>query len=112
MIQRIGSGPYGLTGPVYTGMQVSMGRWAVLAVGKLRILLTEQPALTFDPETFRHVGLDPAVADVIVVRSAALFRAGFRGVAGEAIFLDLPGATTPRLGSLRFERATEPLYIV
>jgi microcystin degradation protein MlrC len=99
-----------LTGPVYTGMRVSMGRCAVVSVGRLSILLTEKPACTFDPETFRKVGLPPEEADAIVVRSARLFRAGFASVTRDAIILDLPGASTPRLNTLHLPRAPHPLY--
>ena len=44
--------------------------------------------------------------------AATLFRAGWAGVADEAIVLDLPGASTPRLDSLAFTRAPRPLYPV
>jgi microcystin degradation protein MlrC len=109
-VTRLGSDPVRLTGPVFTGMDVSMGRYAVVRYARIWVLLTERPACTFDPETFRHVGLAPERADVIVVRSAHLFRAGFEGVAGDIMILDLPGASTPRLDSLEFVRAPRPLY--
>lgn len=110
VIQRLGSGALQLTGPVFRGMVVNMGRWAVVNVEKLSVLLTERPAHTFDPETYRKVGLPPEDADVIVVRSATLFRAGWVDVAGDIFILDLPGASTPRLNTLTFERAPRPLY--
>jgi microcystin degradation protein MlrC len=112
LVERIGDGPYRLTGPVYTGMEVSMGRWAVVAVETLRVLVTEQPACTYDPQTFRHVGLPPEEADIVVVRSVGLFRAGFAGIAHHAFHVDLPGASAPRLSTLTFERAPSDLYIV
>lgn len=110
VVTRLGDRPFELTGPVYTGMEVSMGRWTVVTVGSLSVLFTERPACTFDPETFRHVGLAPELADVIVIRSANLFRAGWAGVAGDIHILDLPGASTPRLETLEFHRAPRPLY--
>jgi len=110
VVTRLGDGPFELTGPVFTGMEVSMGRWAVVTAGSLSVLLTERPACTFDPETFRHAGLAPEQADVIVIRSANLFRAGWAGVAGDVHILDLPGASTPRLETLEFHRAPRPLY--
>jgi microcystin degradation protein MlrC len=110
VVSRIGEEPLRLTGPVFNGMAVSMGRYAVVRNGGLAVLLTERPACTFDPETYRHVGLPVERADVIVVRSATLFRAGFSGIAGDIKILDLPGASTPRLDSLAFVRAPRPLY--
>jgi microcystin degradation protein MlrC len=109
-VRTLGDESYPLEGPVFTGMEVSMGRYAVVDSGDLSVLLTERAACTFDPATFRHVGLPPEDADLIVIRSAHLFRAGFAGVAEKALILDLPGASTPRLESLSFTRAPRPLY--
>jgi len=103
--------PLALAGPVWAGMEVSMGRAAVVRAGALRVLLTEQPACTFDTAPFRAVGLEPAQADVVVVRSATLFRAGFADLMrGEPLFLDLPGPSTPRFARLDYRRAPRPLY--
>ena len=103
--------PVILAGPVWAGMEVSMGRAAVLRSGSLHVLVSEQPACTFDVAPFWAMGLDPAEVDVVVVRSATLFRAGFVGVMrGEPLFLDLPGPSTPRLSRLTYERAPRPLY--
>jgi len=110
VVAHLGENPLRLSGPVFTGMEVSMGRYAVVQAGKLSVLLTERPACTFDPETFRHVGLPVEHADVVVVRSATMFRAGFSGIAGDILILDLPGASTPRLDTLEFARAPRPLY--
>lgn len=111
VVEHIGDEPVVLRGPSYTGMTVSMGTFAVLRAGRLSILITQRPAFTLDPATYEHAGLDPARADVIVVRSALGFRAAFppRSVAA-AVVLDLPGASTPRLDLLQFSRAPRPLY--
>ena len=103
-----------------------MGRWATVdtsvhkasdqrgetpgAATGLVVLVTERPAPTFDPAGYRHAGLEPADADAIVVRSATMYRAGFRGLYSAAYVLDLPGASTPRLDYLDFHLAPRPLY--
>jgi microcystin degradation protein MlrC len=74
------------------------------------VLLTERPAPTFDPAAYRFAGIDVGLLDVVVVRSANLFRAAYAQLAGECIILDLPGASTPRLESLEFSRAPRPLF--
>lgn len=111
VVLRIGDDPVILQGESMTGQAIALGRWATLDTGTgLTVLITERPAPTFDPQGFRHVGLDPALADVVVVRSATMFRAGFRGIASGAIILDLPGASTPAFTYLTFETAPRPLY--
>lgn len=109
-VRAVGSDPFRLTGPFLRGSEVSMGRFAVVDVGLLSVLLTERPAYTFDPETFRHAGLPPEQADIVHVRSANLFRAAWAPLTSSAYILDLPGASTPNLSSLEFVRATRPLY--
>jgi microcystin degradation protein MlrC len=95
---------------VFTGMPVSMGQYAVVAVGALEVLLTERPAPTFDPEAYRVAGIEVDHLDAVVVRGANLFRPAYAAIAGESIILDLPGASTPRLESLAYVRAPRPIY--
>jgi microcystin degradation protein MlrC len=87
-----------------------MGAWAVVESGTLSVLVTERPAPTFDPECYRRAGLEPERADIVVVRSATLFRAGWEGLFSEALILDLPGASTPRLDTLELVRAPRPMF--
>ena len=87
-----------------------MGEWAVLTTGRHHLLISSRPAITADPATWRHAGLDPDRTDVLVVRSCSDYRANFPSAAPEAITLDLLGASAPRLEYLRFENAPRPLY--
>ena len=86
-----------------------MGRFAVLASGGLRLLVSERPAWSADPATFLHAGLDPADADVVVVRSCSDYRPNYP-TSDQAITLDVPGPATPNLASLEFHRAPRPLW--
>ena len=110
----VGDSPVVLAGDSMTGQEISMGRWATLDTSAdgsgLTVLVTERPAPTFDPAGYRHAGLEPAEADAVLVRSATMYRAGFRGIYSAAYVLDLPGASTPRLDYLEFHRAPRPLY--
>ena len=108
-VEILGEGPYRLIGASYTGMEVSMGRYAVLVSGSLRVLASELPPWSADPATFLHTGIDPADADVLVVRSCSDFRPNYP-TSDEAVTLDVPGPATPNLSSLRFRRAPRPLW--
>jgi len=110
-VLRVGDDPVVLAGESMTGQAISLGRWATIDNGNgLRVLVTERAAPTFDPQGFRHAGLEPSEADVVVVRSAALYRAGFAGLYSDAVVLDLPGASTPRFSHLEFIHAPRPLF--
>jgi microcystin degradation protein MlrC len=109
-VEGFGEGPYRLEGAGYTGLTVDMGRWAVVRDGDIVVLLSERPAWTADPATFRTAGIDLAGVDVLVVRSCSDFRPNFPDAANEAVTLDVPGPATPRLDTLTFSRAGRPLW--
>lgn len=104
-----GDGSHRLEGAGFHGMEVSMGRFAVLAVANLRLLVSERPAWTSDPASFRFAGLPPEEADIIVVKSCSDFRPNYP-TSAHAITVDLPGAASPRLERLTFHRAPRPLW--
>jgi len=107
-VVRTGSGRYVLGGAGYLGLGATMGRFAVVRSGPLRLLVTEQPAWSADPETWRHAGLDPFDADVLVVRSCTDYLANFPATGPSALVADVPGPCTPRLSRLRFSIASPP----
>ena len=110
VVTAAGAGSYRLSGHSSTGLEVSMGKWAVVTSGRHHLLISSRPSITADPATWRHAGLEPDHTDVLIVRSCSDYRANFPDSAPEAITLDLPGASTPRLGHLRLENAPRPMY--
>ncbi|PZF86681.1 M81 family metallopeptidase [Jiangella anatolica] len=110
-VRRLGAEPVELDGPFMKGTRYDMGRFAVVDTGLgPAVLLTEQPAPTFDLAPWRHAGLDPREADIVVVRSAHMYTQAYAPIARAALTLDLPGASTPRLDTLAFTNAPRPLY--
>ena len=110
VVTGAGAGSYRLTGRSFTGREASMGEWGVITSGRHHLLVTSLPAVSADPATWRHAGLDTGRTDVLVVRSCSDYRANFPDSVEESVTLDLPGASTPRLESLRFRHAPRPLY--
>lgn len=104
-VVKLGAGEYRLTGVGYDGLTVSMGRFAVVHSGALRLLVTELPSWSADPATWRHAGLEPNDADVLIVRSCTDYIANFPASASTAQVADIDGACTPRLSRLKFSLA-------
>lgn len=104
VVTTVGDGDYALTGVGYHGMVVTMGRFAVLRCERTVVLLTERPAWSADPGTWRHAGIDPDDVDVLVVRSNTDYLANFPASAATSVVADVPGAATPRLARLTFDR--------
>ena len=110
IVRRSGAGSYRLAGRSFTRKEVTMGQWAVVESGRHHLLVTSRPAITADPATWRHAGLDPDQADVLVVRSCSDYRANFVKSEPEAVILDLAGLSTPRVQDLRFQHVPRPLH--
>lgn len=105
-----GEAKYTAMGDVGRGLAVNMGRAIVLAVGDLRILISELPGNPFEPEQYRCVGLEPRKAKAVFVKSITGFKANYESFAKKILYADTTGATTHRLKSLNYTRAPRPLY--
>lgn len=101
---------YRFGGKGYTGIGMDMGLSAVLRCGKVYLLVTSKPVLTVDPALYRAVGLEPAEAQVVVVKSHIQFRAGYAGIAREVLLLDTPGMSSDHLAALDYRRVGRPLF--
>ena len=77
VVTGAGRGSYRMTGRSFTGREISMGDWGVITSGLHHLLVTSRPAVTADPATWLHAGLDPRRADVLIVRSCSDYRANF-----------------------------------
>jgi microcystin degradation protein MlrC len=97
-------------GPVMTGIEVNMGPVAVLKLDNIHILVTERPTWTIDPAMYRAVGLEPAEAKIVVVKSQNTFRAPYRDIAEDIYIIDAPGMSTANIFTLPFEKLPRPMY--
>jgi microcystin degradation protein MlrC len=92
------------------GAEGQMGRAAVIEAGRVAVLVTERPAFTFDPALYRAVGLEPADARIVVVKSPLQFRDGYAAMARALWVVDTPGPSTARLDRLAWHRVSRPLF--
>jgi len=65
---------------------------------------------TRDPEVFRSAGIDPFDSDILAVKSAVHFRAGFKTVAKSIIIADGPGLTSLDLSIFPYTRIRRPMW--
>jgi microcystin degradation protein MlrC len=111
-VRTLFDGRYRYAGPMFHGVETSMGRTAVLEVGgSLFLQLTELPVWTIDPEHYRCVGLVPERAKFLAVKSQGSFKAAYEGLAKQVLYMDTPGISGSNLRRLPFERIDrENLY--
>lgn len=73
--------------------QHGFGRTVVLAVGDVRIVITEGPAMAMRPSFYRNVGLSPWSADIVVVKNFFPFLMFFLPYNRKTIFVRTRGTT-------------------
>jgi microcystin degradation protein MlrC len=92
------------------GQTMRRGRTAVLQCGHVFVVVMELAVLQWDRELYKSVGLDPADAQIVIVKSPAGFRADYEPIAATVRVLDAPGVCTPILTSLPFTRIPRPMW--
>jgi len=109
-VRHVGEGVFRIGGGYAENTVAKMGRCAVVDIGKLSLLVTERPTFSGDPAMYRCVGLEPAEADVVLVKSANQFRAEYEQLTDRIFILDTPGISPANLAGLRFDKIRRPFY--
>jgi microcystin degradation protein MlrC len=110
-VQAVTDGNFQHKGPMARGKRAQMGRTAVVRVGGVEIILTEQRLQPFDAEVLRSVGIEPVDRKLIALKSAVHFRADYTPIAHAILEVDTPGVHSPNLSSYDYKkvRAVYPL---
>lgn len=112
-VRLIHEGGFVLAGPMSRGMRASRGRTVVLEINGpdgIELQLTEYRGHPSDLNYFRAFGIEPTERRILVVKSAAHFRAAYGPIASKMIEVDAPGISTPRLSSLEYAGLSRPVF--
>ena len=109
-VRAIVDGRITATGPMLKGLQVSIGTMAVITVGTVDILVTEQRIEALDVAVFTHVGLDPTHRKFTLLKSRQHFRAAFEPIARHVVRVAGPGVTHPDFSAFPFKHIQRPLF--
>ena len=113
-VLAITDGEFVVTGPMYTGVRMHMGRTAVLEVrqgrGHAQIVVTERPHEPFDLGVFTHAGIDPRKKRYVMLKSRIHYRAGFKGIASHIVECAGAGVTNADLSVYPYRRLTRPIF--
>ncbi|MFT4036663.1 MAG: M81 family metallopeptidase [Thermomicrobiales bacterium] len=113
VVRLIHEGTFPLAGPMGAGTFAGRGRTVVLEIGGsggIELQLTELRGHPSDLNHFRAFGIEPTQRRMLVLKSAAHFRAAFEPIASKVIEVDAPGISTPKLATLPYERLRRPIY--
>ena len=109
-VKTISDGQYVLEGPGGNGMVGEMGLTVVLAIGSIRLNLRSIPHFEWDLGIHKSVGLDPAAAALVFVRSPSHFRVSYTPIAACIFLADTPGPTCVNMRRIPFTKVTRPFY--
>jgi microcystin degradation protein MlrC len=112
-VRLIHEGSFVREGPMNRGVLQTVGRCVVLEIGGhdgIELLLTEHRAHPNDLQYFRAFGIEPTQRQMLVLKSAAHYRAAFDPIATETIEVDAPGITSPRLERYPYKNIRRPIY--
>jgi len=109
-VKVISDGSYVLEGPGGNGMVGEMGVTVVLAIGSIRLNLRSIPHFEWDLGIHKSVGLDPAGAALVFVRSPSHFRVSYAPIAARIFLADTPGPTCVNMRRIPYTKVTRPFY--
>lgn len=91
-VERLDSGPIELVGPMSKGLQVDLGRVALLRHGGIRVVVSSVRTQCHDTAYFRRFGLSPEEHAIVVVKSTNHYRADFQPLVSTIIEVEADGA--------------------
>jgi microcystin degradation protein MlrC len=109
-VLAITDGEFVVTGPMYTGVRMHLGRTAVFDTGRAQIVVTERPHEPFDTGVFTHAGIDPRRKRYVVLKSRIHYRAGFKPIASHIVECMGPGVTNADLSVYPYRKLTRPIF--
>lgn len=113
MVRLIHEGRFPMGGVMGRGTTASRGRTVVLEIngpGGIELQLTDLRGHPNDLNFFRAFGIEPTERRILVLKSAAHFRAAFEPIATKVIEIDAPGISSPKLDSFDYQLLRRPVY--
>ena len=109
-VSRITDGRFTVTGPMFTGVQVNMGKTVVIDIGPMQLVISEKRVEPYDVGVYTHCGLDPTQAKYVLLHSRQHFKAGFEPIAKNILLVSGPGVCTSDYDSLPFRHLNRPIF--
>jgi microcystin degradation protein MlrC len=109
-VQTLSDGKFVNHGPMHAGVQVDLGRIAVVQCDSVQVLITERAETPIDLNIFRRHGIEPTALQVIGLKGKGHFRAAFEPIAEQIVLVEGPGITGADLSRLNFKHVRRPIW--
>jgi len=92
VVEKLTDGRFTLTGPMGAGNPGNLGPTALIRVDPgIRVVVVSRKMQAHDQAILRHVGVEPAEAPILALKSSVHFRADFGPIASRIIVAAAPG---------------------
>jgi microcystin degradation protein MlrC len=109
-VKLISDGRFPATVAMSRGLELHMGRTAVLATPTADIVVVSRHIEPFDPGCFTSLGIDPRQRRFVMLKSRVHYRVGFKQMAKAIIECAGRGVCTSDYSELAFDRVRRPIY--
>jgi len=110
VVRCLSDGTFFHAGAARRGAEINIGRCAVLQAGKIQILVSTNSRFNGDLQFYRGFGIEPTMCDLVNVKRCTSFRANYEPFASLICNTATPGAASPDLKSLPYQRIPRPFY--
>lgn len=109
---RRSDGRFTVSGPIYTGAQITMGRTVLFDTGAAQLVISEHRMEPYDIGVFACVGLDPGAARFLLLKSRMYCRPVFCPLSRGLVECDSDtgGPTSANYALFSFSRLRRPIY--
>lgn len=109
-VKSLTDGQFVATTPMGRGRRVDLGKMARLLIGEVDVIVSSVRQQVLDPQVYLLHGIDVPRYDLVALKSANHFRAGFRDLATAIVTADTPGLTTGNVRNLPYKRIQHPVW--
>jgi microcystin degradation protein MlrC len=110
LVKTLSMGAFRSRSPSDFGVQVHMGRTAVLDTGKVEIVLLSRHAEPYSMEMLTAIGIDPRRRSYVAIKSRHHWRADLGTIAAGSVDCAGLGVCTSDYSELTFTNVRRPLY--
>jgi microcystin degradation protein MlrC len=111
-VRAISDGDIRVTGPIYTGSLLKMGRTVLFDIGAAQIVVTEERVEPYDLGVYTCVGIDPAQKSYLLLKSRMYCRPVFVPISRGLVECDSDagGPTSSNYALFPFRKIRRPVY--
>jgi microcystin degradation protein MlrC len=109
-VKLVSDGRFRASVAMSRGLEMHMGRTAVLATPSADIVVVSRHIEPFDPACFTSLGIDPQQRKFLMLKSRIHYRVGFGSMAKAIVECTGRGVCTSDYAELNFERVRRPIF--